>query len=252
MREIIFDTETTGLKADEGDRIIEIGAVEMIDRRLTGRTLHHLIHPADRAIHPDAERIHGISLDSLAGKPRFEALADEIADFFGDAPLVAHNASFDIGFLDAELARMGTPAIDPDRIIDTLPMARRRFPGSPANLDALCRRFDISLSRRTYHSALLDAELLAEVYVELTGGRQAGLAFEAEPAAKSSRPFTGAATAAPRAVKARPRPLLPRLDDAQRDAHRAFVATLGDKALWHRYGVGAPSGDGAPKGEGKG
>ena len=246
MREIIFDTETTGLSADDGDRIIELGAVEMIDRRLTGRTLHLLIHPGDRPIHPDAERIHGIGLDRLAGKPRFEAVADEIAAFFDDADLVAHNATFDQKFVDAELARLSRPPLDPARIVDTLMMARRRFPGSPASLDALCRRFDISLARRTFHSALLDCELLAEVYIELTGGRQTGLDLgtDRDAAAVHGRTARTASSGTAR-QQPRPTPLPSRLTETERAAHDAFVARMGPDALWRRYGVAPP-----PEGDG--
>ena len=179
LREIIFDTETTGLSPTDGDRIIEIGAVELIDRIPSGRHFHHYIHPGDRDIHPDAQRVHGISIDDLKDKPSFADIADEFMTFFGEGTLIAHNASFDMGFVNAELAKIGRPALSADRVTDTLFLARRAFPGAKNSLDALCQRFRISNAHRVLHGALLDAELLQEVYIELTGGQQVGMGFAA-------------------------------------------------------------------------
>ena len=178
-RSILFDTETTGLDPLTGDRLIEIAALELIRDLPTGRSFHRLVDP-ERDIDPDATRVHGLTRADLAGKPRFAAIVDELLDFIGDDPLVAHNAAFDFGFLNAELSRVGRPAVHHSRKVDTLEIARSRFPGLPNSLDALCRRFGIDLSERTSHNALLDCRLLAEVYIELTGGRQRGLSLATE------------------------------------------------------------------------
>jgi DNA polymerase-3 subunit epsilon len=178
-RHIVFDTETTGRSPDTGDRVIEIGCVEVIDLLPTGRTYHVYIHP-ERDIEAGAIAVHGITLEKLAGKPIFSQIVTDFLDFIGDdSMLVAHNASFDMGFINMELKLCGFPSIDKRRVIDTLDMARRKFPGSPASLDALCKRFGIDNSSRTYHGALLDAQLLAEVYLELHGGRQHDLDLSA-------------------------------------------------------------------------
>lgn len=174
MREVIFDTETTGLSPDEGHRMVEIGCIEMVGRMATGRTFHAFFNP-QMPMPPEAERIHGHSDAFLADKPLFQDRAGELIDFLGDAPLVAHNAGFDMRFVNAELARVDLPPIPMARVIDTVAMARSKFPGSPASLDALCKRFGVDRSHRVLHGALLDAELLAQVYIELTGGRQIGL-----------------------------------------------------------------------------
>ena len=179
-RSILFDTETTGLEPGEGHRIVEIAALELINDLPTGRHFHAEIDP-ERDIPDDAARIHGLTAERLAGKPRFAAIAQELTAFLGDGALIAHNAPFDFGFLNAEYRRLGLPPLDPGRMIDTLVLAKRRFPGMPNSLDALCRRFSIDLSARTTHNALLDCRLLAAVYVELTGGRQRGLTLESEP-----------------------------------------------------------------------
>ncbi len=198
LREIIFDTETTGLSPAEGDRIIEIGAVELIDRIPTGKHFHHYLHPGDRAIHPDAQRVHGISIDDLKDKPSFADIADDFMEFFGEGTLIAHNANFDMGFVNSELAKIDRPALAADRVTDTLFLARRAYPGAKNSLDALCQRFRISNAHRVLHGALLDAELLQEVYIELTGGQQVGMGFAAptkagrpsahQPAASCSHP----------------------------------------------------------------
>ncbi len=173
-RSVLFDTETTGLDPLTGDRVIEVACLELMRDLPTGRSFHRFIDP-ERDIDPEASRVHGLTRADLRGKPRFAEVADELLAFLGDAPLVAHNAPFDFGFLDAELARLRRPALDRGRMVDTLALAKARFPGLPNSLDALCRRFGIDLSERTSHNALLDCRLLAEVYIELTGGRQRGL-----------------------------------------------------------------------------
>ncbi len=179
MREIIFDTETTGLDPRTGDRMVEIGCIEMVNRVTTGRTYHAYFNP-ERDMPPEAERIHGLGNAFLADKPLFSAKAQEFLAFIGDSPLVAHNAGFDFGFLNAELARCGLEPVGLDRMIDTVALARARHPGAKLSLDALCTRYGVDRSHRTLHGALLDAELLAQVYVELTGGRQIGLELVAE------------------------------------------------------------------------
>jgi DNA polymerase-3 subunit epsilon len=178
MREIIFDTETTGLDPQSGDRMVEIGCIEMVNRVTTGRTFHGYFNP-ERSMPPEAERIHGLGDAFLADKPLFAARAAEFLEFIGESPLVAHNAGFDFGFLNAELARCGLPPVGLERMIDTVALARARHPGAKNSLDALCTRYGIDRSHRTLHGALLDAELLAQVYVELTGGRQIGLELAA-------------------------------------------------------------------------
>ncbi|MBM3595398.1 MAG: DNA polymerase III subunit epsilon [Alphaproteobacteria bacterium] len=179
MREIIFDTETTGLDPRAGDRLVEIGCIEMVNRVTTGRTWHCYFNP-ERDMPPDAERIHGLSSAFLADKPLFAARARDFLDFISDCPLVAHNALFDFGFVNAELAMCGLPGLGLERMVDTVALARIRHPGAKYTLDALCTRYGIDRSHRTLHGALLDAELLAQVYVELTGGRQIGLELVAE------------------------------------------------------------------------
>ena len=177
MRHIVLDTETTGLSAKDGHRIIEIGAVEMVNLSLTGRTLHIYINP-EREIDAGAQEIHGLSAEFLADKPVFADILNDFTTFIGEDVLVIHNAPFDIGFLNAELGRCGHPPLSMDRVVDTLPLAREKFPGAQASLDALCRRFDVDNSHRDLHGALIDADLLAAVYVELQGGRQPGLELE--------------------------------------------------------------------------
>lgn len=232
MREIIFDTETTGLDARE-DRVIEIGAVELVNRFPTGRTFHQYIHPDGRQIHPDAQAVHGISLDDLSGKPVFATVAADFIAFIEGAKLIAHNANFDIGFINAEFGRLGHAAIEASRVIDSLALARRKHPMGPNSLDALCRRYGIDNSRRTKHGALLDSELLAEVYVELIGGKQAALVLETAAVAKA-----GAVTSEDVVAVSYVRsvPLSPRLTDGERQAHAQLVADIGEGAIWSKLG----------------
>jgi DNA polymerase-3 subunit epsilon len=234
-REIVLDTETTGLDHRTGHRLIEVACVELEDFLPTGRTFHRLIHP-DREIDPDAERVHGISLAQLADKPRFHEadVCDGLLAFIGDAVVIAHNAGFDRGFLNAELGRAGRALLPDERWIDTLSMAQKRYPGMYNSLDALCKRFKISLAEREKHGALIDARLLAAVYLELRGGRETGL--DLGPA---SRAGGDAALAVAAVVHGpRPRPLQPRSTPAERQAHAAFVqAALKDKAIWLKYGL---------------
>jgi DNA polymerase-3 subunit epsilon len=232
MREIIFDTETTGLDARE-DRVIELGCIELVNRFPTGRTFHHYINPQGRAINAEAEAVHGISAAHLVGKPSFGEIADEFLAFIDGARLVAHNAGFDMGFINAEFARLGHLAVGPERVVDTLALARRKHPMGPNSLDALCRRYGIDNTHRTKHGALLDSELLAEVYIELVGGRQAALILDAAGIAGESGGEAGSASVV---VGARPAPLPSRLSEAERGAHAAMVETLGEKALWLKLG----------------
>lgn len=230
MREIIFDTETTGLDARD-DRIIEIGGVELVNRFPTGRTFHEYINPQGRRVHAEALAVHGIGDAQLVGKPTFDQISAEFQGFIDGAKLVAHNASFDIAFVNAEFARLGLPAIEPGRVVDTLMLARRKHPMGPNSLDALCRRYGIDNSRRTKHGALLDSELLAEVYIELVGGKQAALGLEIViEQAPGIVHVEGAAVI----IEARPRPLPPRLSPEELAAHAALVAEIGEKAIWHR------------------
>jgi DNA polymerase III subunit epsilon len=233
MREIVFDTETTGLDPYKGDRLVEIGCIEMVNRFATGRTFHRYINP-ERDMPQEAFAVHGLSSEFLREKPLFAAIADELIDFIGDAALVAHNATFDLSFLNAELERIKQAVIPRDRLVDTLLLARRKYPGGSNRLDDLCVRFGIDNSRRTKHGALLDAELLAEVYVELVEARQAQLGLVAAPASKA------AASSSAIAVRVRPDPLPPRVSDAERAAHSALVTTLGEKAIWNDYAPPTP------------
>jgi DNA polymerase III subunit epsilon len=227
MREIIFDTETTGLDPITGDRLVEIGCIELINRFPTGRTYHCFFNP-QRDMPEQAFKIHGLTSEFLNDKPLFAEKADELLAFLGDAQLVAHNAAFDLGFLNAELGRARRPAVNRERLIDTLLIARRKHPGGANRLDDLCVRYSIDNSRRTKHGALLDAELLAEIYVELIGARQAQLVLSQEPVPDH-------APGEPIAARVRPLPLAARLSAEERAAHRRFVATLGDKAIWLDY-----------------
>ena len=227
MREIVFDTETTGLNPAGGDRIVEIGCIEMLNRVETGRHFHCYFNP-ERDMPFEAQEVHGLTNLFLSDKPRFWEKVDELLHFIGDSPLVAHNAGFDFGFLNFELEKCGKPTVSLGRMVDTLTLARSKHPGAKHSLDALCMRFGIDRSQRVKHGALLDAQLLAQVYVELTGKRQARLSLVDEPIAVSQQ---GVITV----VRVRPAPLGPRVTDAERDTHRAFVATLGDKAIWNDY-----------------
>jgi DNA polymerase-3 subunit epsilon len=220
MREIVLDTETTGFDPLEGHRVIEVAAIELVNLLPTGRTFHTLIDP-QRDVPPEATKVHGFTRTDLEGKPLFPDIAEAMLEFLGDAPIIAHNAPFDFRFLDAELVRAGREPLDGARMRDSLVLARERFPGAPNSLDALCRRFDIDLSQRTTHNALLDVKLLAEVYLELRGGRQAGLELGAAPTVQAM----AMEARAPRT----PRPLVP--SAAQLEAHAAFVATL-KEPLW--------------------
>ncbi len=233
MREIVLDTETTGLSPNEGHRIVEIGGVELLNHVPTGRTYHQYINPK-RDMPTEAFDVHGISAEFLADKPPFEAIAQEFVDFVQDATLVIHNAPFDMGFLNAELRWAGLSPLPGSQALDTLAMARKRFPGSPGSLDALCRRFEIDNSRRTYHGALLDSEILAEVYLELIGGRQPGLVLSASPA--DQRDATTSGTDAGKRARARPAPLPSRITEAERAAHASLIEELGDAALWKKFG----------------
>jgi DNA polymerase-3 subunit epsilon len=215
-RTVLFDTETTGLEPLNGDRVLEVAALELINDLPTGRHFHRVIDPK-RDIPADASRIHGITSADVAGKPVFADIAAELAAFFGDGKLIAHNAPFDFGFLDMEFSRAGMPLLGRERMIDTLALAKERYPGMPNSLDALCRRFAIDLSARTTHNALLDCRLLAEVYVELTGGRQRGLSLATD---EQSGPITVYVHTGPRT------PLLVEPTEAELAAHAAFLARI--------------------------
>ena len=232
MREIVFDTETTGLNPLGGDRIVEIGCVEMVNRLPTGQTFHVYLNP-ERDMPDGAFRVHGLSAEFLADKPLFSAVAQDFLDFIGDAALVAHNASFDMGFINAELVRIKMPGIAAERVIDTLQLARRKHPFGPNSLDALCQRYNIDNSRRTKHGALLDSEILAEVYIELTGGRQADLGLA--PVETAASEGAKAAIASTRVLKTRPKALPDRLSEAELVAHRSFVASLSGELIWKEY-----------------
>jgi DNA polymerase-3 subunit epsilon len=219
-RAVLFDTETTGLDPLTGDRVLEVACIELENDLPTGRHYHSLIHP-QRDIPEEAARIHGIRIDQLRDAPRFEEIADDLLGFFGEGPLIAHNAPFDFGFINAELARIKLPSLARARMVDTLAMAKVRFPGMPNSLDALCRRFSIDLATRTTHNALLDCKLLAEVYVELTGGRQRGLGLGAETKGDAGQPLVRYdASGEPRT----PRPIV--VSEDQLAAHAGFVAKL--------------------------
>jgi DNA polymerase III subunit epsilon len=227
MREIVFDTETTGLDPYQGHRLVEIGCIELYNRIPSGQTFHRYINP-ERDVPAEAFAVHGLSADFLKDKPSFADVADDFLSFVGDAPLIAHNATFDLGFLNAEFERCGKGLLVRERLVDTLALARRKHPGGPNSLDHLCARYGIDNSRRTKHGALLDAEILAEVYIELIGARQAQLGL-----GETIR--VGTATHAAAVIRVRETPLVPRLTDAQRVAHLDFIATLGDKAIWRDY-----------------
>ncbi|HKQ95959.1 MAG TPA: DNA polymerase III subunit epsilon [Aestuariivirgaceae bacterium] len=227
MREIILDTETTGLDPASGHRIVEIGGIELLHHVPTGARFHRYINPQREMPH-EAMAVHGLTNEFLRDKPVFAAIADELLDFLGDARLVIHNAAFDLNFLNAEFTLVGRTVITPDRTLDTLLLARQRHPMGPNSLDALCKRYGIDATRRDRHGALLDAELLADVYIELIGGRQAAmLLVEARK--------TAIAEAGVARVSSRPRPLPARLTEIEVMAHHALVAALGDEALWLRF-----------------
>jgi len=228
MREIVFDTETTGLNPGGGDRIVEIGCIEVYNRVETGRSFHAYFNP-DRDMPFDAQEVHGLTNLFLSDKPRFAELADELLDFLEDSPLVAHNASFDFGFLNFELERCGKSPVSMSRMVDTLTLARTKHPGAKHSLDALCMRFGVDRSQRIKHGALLDAQLLAQVYVELTGGRQIGLGL----VAVTERLGVAANATAARVRELRPaRPHFAHREELER--HRAFIAKLVNP-LWARF-----------------
>ncbi len=226
MRAIVFDTETTGLDPAQGHRVVEIGAIEISNLIATGRVFHVYINP-ERDMPEEAFRVHGLSREFLADHKNFAGIVDEFIEFIEDLPLIAHNAEFDVRFLNAEFAQLNRPPLAPARIIDTLAMARRLHPGSPSSLDALCQRYGVDLSRRDKHGALLDAGLLADVYAELMGGRQAALSLQA--VAVNRRAGQGDV------LTARPEQLPARLSDAEIAAHHAFVSGMSKSPLWDRY-----------------
>jgi len=228
MREIVLDTETTGLDPYQGHRMVEIGCIELINRIPSGQSFHRYLNP-ERDMPPEAFSVHGLSIEFLKDKPPFVEIAEELIEFIGDAPLIAHNAMFDLGFLNAELERAGKMLVARERLVDTLLLARRKHPAGPNRLDDLCIRYGIDNSRRTKHGALLDAEILAEVYLELIGARQAQLIL-VDTAVGATAGYASATV-----IRVRPSPLLPRLTDAEREAHVTFVTTLGEGAIWREY-----------------
>ncbi len=231
QREIVLDTETTGLSHRTGDRLVEIGCIEIANRIPTGVELHLFVNP-ERDVPAEAEAVHGLSTDFLRDKPLFKAVADEFLAFIGNDPLVIHNASFDIGFLNAELKMVGKPPLLMDRVVDTLQLARRKHPAGPNNLDALCRRYNIDLSRRVKHGAILDSLLLAEVYIELLGERQAMLGL-----AQAGQGGAGQTGSTADKTKQRSAALPPRLSADDQADHKTFVETLGEDALWHKVSL---------------
>ncbi len=230
MREIVLDTETTGIDPRKGHRLIEIGCIELYNRIPTGREYHCFINP-ERDVPSDAEAIHGLSTDFLKDKPLFAKVANEFVTFIGDAGLVIHNAAFDIGFLNFELETIGLAPLSFDRVVDTLALARRRHPAGPNTLDALCKRYNIDNSKRVKHGALMDSLLLAQVYVELLGERQAALSLQTNSMMPSAMRANGARVALP----VRREPLAPRLTEADIQAHRTFIEELGAKAIWLKF-----------------
>jgi len=232
MREIILDTETTGLDPQKGDRLIEIGCIELINRIPSGREFHCFINP-ERDVPREAEAVHGISTDFLKDKPKFAEVAGGFLDFIAGDGLVIHNAAFDIGFLNFELGRLALPAIAMDRVTCTLQLAKRRHPAGPNSLDALCKRYGIDNTKRTKHGALVDSLLLAEVYIELLGARQAAFV---ELAVGTTNPLGGEIAPLQRGnAQQRPTPLPTRLSAEMESAHAAFIETLGEKAIWRRF-----------------
>jgi len=226
MREIILDTETTGLDPALGHRVVEIGAIELMHHVPTGRHFHQYINP-ERDVPADAFDVHGLSAEFLRGKPVFAEIIDRFVEFLGEARLIFHNAAFDVAFINAELGFLRREPLPSDRIIDSLLLARQKHPLAANSLDALCKRYDIDISRRRKHGALLDAELLAEVYIELIGGKQPTLTLSAAPAASLPN-FSGR-----RAIGARPHALPSRITEAERAAHSLLIDSLGPRAVWH-------------------
>jgi DNA polymerase III subunit epsilon len=231
MREIIFDTETTGLE-NKVDRVIEIGGIELLNHFPTGRTFHVYINPGDRKVHPDALAVHGITDAFLKDKPSFAEILPQLQEFFEGAKWVAHNATFDMGFINAEFDRLGLPPVAPELVIDTLSLARRKHPMGPNSLDALCRRYGIDNSHRTKHGALLDSELLAEVYIEMLGGRQAALGLTS---VNTRRSEVIEVTEVIEISYDRPRAIAARLSPQELEGHAQLVASLGSKAIWSKY-----------------
>lgn len=229
MREIVLDTETTGFDPKTGDRIVEIGAVELMRQVPTGNTYHQYINP-ERSMPDDAFQVHGLGDDFLRDKPVFKAIAQDFLDFIGDAKLVIHNAAFDMKFLNAELGWLGMPTIPWEQAVDTLAIARKKFPGSPASLDALCRRYGIDNAARTLHGALLDSEILAEVYLEMTGGRQPDFGLSTAESHENS-----SASVVTERVRQRPASLPSRLTEAEKSAHDALIGGMGEKSVWSRF-----------------
>ena len=234
LREIVLDTETTGLDAARGDRLVELGCVEIFNRVPTGVEFHRFINPETRDVHPDAERIHGIKTSFLKDKPLFKAVAGDFLEFIGDATLVIHNANFDIGFINMELERLKMTTLEMSRVVDTLQLARRKHPAGPNSLDALCKRYGIDMSKRTKHGAIVDSLLLADVYVELLGERQASLGLGAVGAAGRGAGVAARGAGRATAAKVRPRVLPPVLTAEDEAAHAEFVKTLGGNAVWLR------------------
>ena len=230
LREIVLDTETTGFEPEQGDRIVEIGAVELFNHMPTGKTYHQYINP-ERAMPEDAFKVHGLGDDFLRVQPVFAKIAQDFLDFVQDSRLVIHNASFDMKFLNAELGWLKLPKLPMEQALDTLAIARKKFPGSPASLDALCRRFNIDNAARTLHGALLDSEILAEVYLELIGGRQPDFALAGNSATSVAQGSDTEWRAQKRAT-----PLPPRITEAEQAAHQAMIDSLGDAALWKKLG----------------
>lgn len=230
-REIVLDTETTGLSPAEGDRIVEIGCVELFNHIPTGKNYHVYLNP-QRSMPEGAFRVHGLSEEFLSDKPLFQTEADKFLEFIGDGTLVIHNAPFDMGFLNAELKMIGKPALT-NEVIDTVQVARKAHPGARVSLDALCKHYGIDNTKRTLHGALLDSEILAEVYLELIGGRQVGLALSASEQNEGDQAENISNT--PRAP--RPEPLPSRLSENEKRAHAALIETIGEDALWNAYGA---------------
>ncbi len=236
-REIVLDTETTGFDPKTGDRLIEVGCIEIEDLLPTGRTFHRLVNP-ERLIPEGAIKVHGITDDKVRGAPKFAEIVGDLMDFIGDAPVIAHNAQFDRAFIDHECGLCGQALLHETRWIDTLALAQKRFPGMANSLDALCKRFKVSLVERTLHGALIDARLLAEVYLELKGGKERVLDLSTRRTGSAATDQASVGGYAPR-----PRPLAPRLHPAEAEAHRAFLmATLKDRSLWEAYGLEAEAG----------
>ncbi|HCL65298.1 MAG TPA: DNA polymerase III subunit epsilon [Rhizobium sp.] len=231
MREIVFDTETTGLEF-KSDRIIEIGGIELLNQFPTGRSFHVYINPGDRRVHPDALAVHGISDDFLKDKPVFAEIVDDLVTFFDGARWIAHNATFDMSFINAEFERLNRPPVPSEFVVDTLALARRKHPMGPNSLDALCRRYGIDNSHRTKHGALLDSELLAEVYIEMLGGRQAAFGLMQSEERDLRR---NEETDVVDHVGVRSTTLPPRVSEIEVEVHETLVARLGEKAVWAKY-----------------